>query len=683
MRSIAGRSRPQDFCNWLASNSHFDRGACRITVIFHLFYLRVYGLIYFKLQDARRDAPAGIDDRSLGSGVMALSTSKKTSKHATPAAPHLPEAMLFETAWEVCQQLGGIYTVIRSKIPSMVERWGPRYCLIGPYNAAAAAVEFESASPPEPYATALKALHDQGIEAHYGVWLVTGRPQVILLNTQSVMHRMGEIKYFLWKHHRINLPAADGELNDVVAFGWMVQEFFKVLTRQLPSQPLIAHFHEWMGGVAIPEMRRERLPVGIVFTTHATLLGRYLAMADPWFYDHLPFVDWEKDARRFNIEARVLLERAAAHGAHVFTTVSDVTALECKYLIQREVDKILPNGLNIERFLARHESENLHKIYKEKIHHFVMGHFFPSYSFNLDRTIYFFTSGRYEYRNKGFDLTLESLARLNHGLKQARCDLTIVMFIISRKPFRSINADVLNNKVMLEELSQTCGAIKDQMGERLFKATATGQLPDINTLIDDYWRLRLRRTMHAWRTSRLPYIVTHDMVDNDHDEVLNQLRTSNLVNHPDDPVKIIYHPDFITTSDPLFSMEYDQFVRGCHMGLFPSYYEPWGYTPVECLARGIPAVASDLSGFGSYILNLAPDCDRHGLYVVRRRYQSYNQSVEDLTNHLFQFTQMELKDRIALRYHAQELAEQFDWKQLSCFYLEAQLMALTRMRDEL
>jgi glycogen(starch) synthase len=104
---------------------------------------------------------------------------------------------------------------------------------------------------------------------------------------------------------------------------------------------------------------------------------------------------------------------------------------------------------------------------------------------------------------------------------------------------------------------------------------------------------------------------------------------------------------------------------------------------VECLARGIPAVASDLSGFGSYLLNLAPDCAQHGLYVVRRRHQSYDKAAEDLTNHLLQFTGLELKDRIALRYRAQELAEQFDWKQLSCFYLEAHLLALTRMRDEL
>ncbi len=613
---------------------------------------------------------------------MAPHLSKKPSQVTAAAGLHQPNAILFEIAWEVCQQLGGIYTVIRSKIPNMVERWGKRYCLIGPYNSATAAVEFEPALPPDLYAPALRTLQAAGIEAHYGHWLVTGRPQVILMNTQSVMAMLGKIKYYIWEHHHLSLPANDGELNEVVAFGHIVLEFFRALCQQQPAQPLIAHFHEWMGATAIPEMRRTRLPVGLVFTTHATLLGRYLAMSDPWFYDHLPFINWENDARRFNIEARVRLERAAAHGAHVFTTVSEVTALECKHLIQRQPDKILPNGLNIERFIARHEAENMHQIYKAKIHHFTMGHFFPSYSFNLDRTLYFFTSGRYEYRNKGFDLTLEALARLNYHLKQVRRDLTVVMFIISRKAFRSINADVLHNKAMLVELSQTCDSIKDQLGQRLFKAAATAQMPDLNNLLDDYWRFRLRRTMQAWRTARLPYIVTHDMQDNEHDEVLNQLRAANLFNRPDDPVKIVYHPDFISVSNPLFGMEYGQFVRGCHIGLFPSYYEPWGYTPVECLARGIPAVASDLSGFGSYILNLVPDCDQHGLFVLRRRYQSYDKATEDLTNHLLHFCQLDLKERIAQRHNAQELAEQFDWKQLSCFYLEAHLMALARQHDE-
>jgi glycogen(starch) synthase len=592
------------------------------------------------------------------------------------------DTLLFEIAWEVCQQLGGIYTVIRSKVPRMMENWGDRYFLIGPYNPATAAVEFEACQPAGMVATALKELKAKGIEAHYGHWLVSGRPQVILLNINSAMDKLQETKYFLWKNHHIATPANDGELDQVVIFGFIIHEFFKALTKDRKDlPPIITHFHEWMASAAIADLRRDVLPVGIVFTTHATLLGRYIAMTDPWFYDHLPFVDWENDARRFNIEARVRIERAAAHGSHVFTTVSNVTALECKHLIQREVDQVLPNGLNVERFTARHESENLHMIYKEKINRFITGHFFPSYSFNLDRTIYLFTSGRYEYRNKGFDLTLEALARLNHLLKEMKSEVIIVMFIISRRPYRSIIAEALNNKAMTEELYNTCMMVKDQVGARLFKASSLGQLPDFNQLVDESYMMRLKRIMQAWRMQRLPLIVTHDLYDQTHDEVLNQLRKSNMVNNADDPVKIVYHPDFITMADPLFGIDYDQFVRGCHLGLFPSYYEPWGYAPLECLARNIPAVASDLSGFGSYIISHSPDCQHNGLYVVRRKNTSYEAAAAQLTNYLFSFTKLDTRERIALRFRAQELAEEFDWKQLIHHYNRAHALAVRRIEE--
>lgn len=610
-----------------------------------------------------------------------MKTISAKKSRATDGEAELPPAntLLFEIAWEVCQQLGGIYTVIRSKVPSMIENWGDRYFLIGPYNPVTAAVEFEAAEPVGLVASAIEILKAKGIEVHYGRWLVSGRPQVILINVNSVMHKLREIKYFLWKNHYIGTPGDDGEVNQVVVFGFLINEFFKALTKEKTDlPPIIAHFHEWMSSAAIPDMRRDHLPVGIVFTTHATLLGRYIAMTDPWFYDHLPFVKWEHDARRFNIEARVRIERAAAHGAHIFTTVSDVTALECEYLINRKVDQVLPNGLNVERFTARHESENLHMIHKERINQFVVGHFFPSYHFNLDRTIYFFTSGRYEYRNKGFDLTIEALARLNARLKHNRNDLTIVMFIVSRRPFRSIIADVLNNKAMTEELHNTCMMIREQIGARLFKASALGQLPDFNTLVDESYMLRLRRIMQAWRTNRLPLIVTHDLYDQEHDEVLNQLRKSNMLNHAGDPVKIVYHPDFITMADPLFGIDYDQFVRGCHLGLFPSYYEPWGYTPLECLARNIPAVASDLSGFGSYIVNHSPDCRQNGLCVIKRKNVSYDDSAEELANYLLSFCKLDTRERIALRFHAQELAEEYDWKKLICYYNRAHEMAIKK-----
>ncbi len=595
--------------------------------------------------------PSGVNHTGRLDLVPAMITESlalQKSPRRTPESSVIPDAYLCETSWEVCNQVGGIYTVIRSKAPVMVEQWGSRYLLIGPYEPATAQAEFEELPPEGVFGQAAQAMRDMGLGVHYGRWLITGQPRVVLLDVRSVYGRLGEIKYLLWEHHGIGTPPADGLMDGVAAFGWMVEHFLrKLLEVTGQSRPVIGHFHEWMAGSVIPEIRRANLPLSIVFTTHATMLGRYLAMNDPWFYDHVPFVDWAADARRFNIEPQVRIERAAAHGAHVFTTLSEITAFECEHLVGRKPDLLLPNGLNIERFVALHEFQNLHRQYKEKIHEFMIGHFFPSYTFDLEKTVYFFSSGRYEYRNKGFDLTIDALAQLNWRLRASGSDRTVVFFLTTKRPFRSINAEALQSRGVMEEMRRSCEGVKDQIADRLFLATVMNQNVRMDDLVDDYWKLRLRRLRHSWRISRLPSIVTHDLHDDANDDVLNRLRGHNLINWPEDRVKVVYCPDFITSANPLFGMEYNQFVRGCHMGVFPSFYEPWGYTPEECLALGVPAVTSDLAGFGTYLIRNVPDHASRGLHVVHRRHHSYQTSVDELTNILMNFLQLERRERIA------------------------------------
>ncbi|MFP4355818.1 MAG: glycogen synthase [Phycisphaerae bacterium] len=584
---------------------------------------------------------------------------------------------MFEIAWEVCQQVGGIYTVIRSKVPFMASQYGDRYFLIGPYNPETSPLEFEPVAESGPIGQVCERLRKMGLEVHYGKWLVTGQPQTILLNPASVGHKIDEAKYLLWEHHDIPSPAGDELLDSVILFGWMVQTFFRVLGEVLDEKTrLLAHFHEWMGGCAIPEMRRAKLGVPIVFTTHATSLGRILAMHDANFHDHLPYVDWVADARRYNIETQTRIERAAAHGAHVLTTVSDITDLECQHLLGRKADLVLPNGLNIERFVALHEFQNLHLEYKEQINQFVMSMFFPSYSFELDRTLYFFTAGRYEYCNKGFDLTLEALARLNAKLKENRSGRTVVFFLITKRPCRTINSEVLRRAAMLEEIRRNCESIQHHVGQHLFNSAAKGIVPDYNSLVDDYWKLRLQRLMHAWHASTLPNVVTHDLVDDHEDEVLNQLRYLNLINLPADPVKVVYHPDFVSSSNPLFGMEYDQFVRGCHLGIFPSFYEPWGYTPLECVARGIPAVTSDLAGFGTHLARTMPDHDQQGMFVTPRRGNSFDGAAAALADWLLEFCWLGRRERIDMRNRVEAASDRFDWQNLGKQYVKAHRLAL-------
>ncbi|HEY4329970.1 MAG TPA: glycosyltransferase [Phycisphaerae bacterium] len=595
-------------------------------------------------------------------------------------ASYVPmQPLLFEVAWEVCWQLGGIYTVIRSKAPQMTRIWGERYFLIGPYNGETASVELEESQPTGPVAVAIERLQAMGIKVHYGHWLITGRPRVILLEFGAAMDRLSEFKYYLWKDHGISALDGDWEVNNTVSFGFLVGLFFQELCKVPGVQlPVLAHFHEWMAGMGLMRIKHLNLPVATVFTTHATLLGRYLCTDNPDFYNKLPWINPEHAAGHYNIYARYCIERGATHSSDVFTTVSDVTGLEAEKLLGRRPDIVTPNGLNIQKFAALHEFQNLHKQYKEVIHQFVAGHFFPSYHFDLDKTMYLFISGRYEYRNKGMDLFIEALARLNHWLRAGGIPVTVVAFIITKAPYKNINVDVLRNQSMFDELSKMTERITEEMGEALLHTVSMGRLPDRGELLTEEAIVRLKRGMHAWRTWKQPPIVTHDLWDDAKDSVLCQLRSCQLFNGRHDPVKVVFHPDFVSATSPLLGLDYDQFVRGCHMGVFPSYYEPWGYTPMECAASGVPSITSDLAGFGSYVQQNIQDPNSKGLFIVGRRYASWEQSAHQMTEILFNFCLKDRRSRIELRNRTERLSDNFDWSSLIVHYNEAHKMAMQR-----
>ena len=583
---------------------------------------------------------------------------------------------LFEVGWEVCWQLGGIYTVLRTKSESMLAKWGDRYWLVGPYNPQTAAGEFEETVATGPVLEALRALAERGIRALHGRWLIPGRPQTILIDHRSRYGNLDADKYLMWADHGIGTHAGDGEVNDVVAFGFAVTELFRELARASGKRRILAHFHEWMAGVAVPRIAHEKIGVTTIFTTHATLLGRYLAGDNPYFYDHLPFFNADAEADKYQILPRHLIEKAAAHASNVFTTVSQVTSYEADKLLGRRPDFILPNGLDIRRFEAPHEFQHLHAHYKEQIHQFVMGHFFPSYHFDLDRTIYLFTAGRYEYRNKGLDLYIESLYRLNEKLKRVPNPPTVVAFIVTRAPVRNINIDVLHSQMQFDELRQNVSRLSEQIIRRIFGHVVKGEMPLDSELIDGDGRAMLKRAMNAWRSHRQPAIVTHDLHDDANDAVLKHIRHRELFNARHDPVKVVFHPEFVTATSPLISLDYEQFVRGCHMGIFPSYYEPWGYTPMECVALGLPSVTTDLSGFGSYVQQTIEQPREKGVVVLNRRSQGFDGVVDDLVDYLMWFTTLTRRQRIELRNGVERLSEQFDWDALSKHYHEAHQAAL-------
>jgi glycogen synthase len=596
------------------------------------------------------------------------------SKRSSTSPSLIPKSYLVEIAWEVCNQVGGIYTVIRSKVPCVMESWAGRYCLVGPYIGKQINAELEFMDDVQDiFGQAAANLRKKGYVVHYAEWLVTGKPRVVLLDPNVIEDQTLQIaKYHLWRNHSISITQESALINQVVAFAYLTKLFMDELGKLAgEDQQLIAHFHEWMASLPILDLKREGAPVRTIFTTHATQLGRHLAINSPFFYAHLPFFNWQEEARKFGVETEASIEFASAQACDYFTTVSEVTARECKHLLKRKPDAVLPNGLNIHRYETDHEVQNLHSQYKEGIHQFVMSHFFNSYTFNLDKTIYFFTSGRFEYKNKGFDLTLEALLHLNEQLKKEQVDVTVVMFFVSKRDFHSLMPEVLHSKAMMEEIRQTCDAIVKQVGRHLFQESTVREdhrLPDLNEFVDEYWKLRYRRTIQSWKTDKLPLVVTHKLVEEDSDEILLFLKSRNLLNAPTDKVKVVYHPDFVSFTNPLFGMEYLQFVRGCNLGIFPSYYEPWGYTPLECMASGIPSVTSDLSGFGDYLLRHMPDHDKNGMYVVERGKRTFDWSARQLASFLYRFLMQSRRARNLQRTNVQSYAATFSWDSLLTHY---------------
>jgi len=570
-------------------------------------------------------------------------------------------------------------------VPVTVSEYGDRYTLIGPLSYKSAPMEVEAQEPTDPAVKAtIDSMRSRGIKILYGRWLIEGAPRVLLFDTGSAYSFLDEWKGDLWNLAGIPTPPNDHETNETIVFGYLVAWFLGEFVAHNLDKAVIAHFHEWQAGLAIPLCRKRHIDVTTVFTTHATLLGRYLCAGSVDFYNNLQYFDVDHEAGKRGIYHRYCIERSAAHCADVFTTVSHITAYESEHLLKRKPDGVLPNGLNVVKFQAMHEFQNLHATSKAKIHEFVRGHFYGHYDFDLDNTIYMFTAGRYEYRNKGVDMFIESLARLNYKLQKSGSTVTVVAFIIMPAATHSYTIEALKGQAVMKQLRDTVTDIQTRIGERLFDHASRysgepgSEFPSLSELLSDQDKVLLKRRIFALKRNSLPPITTHNMADDSTDPILNQVRRVQLFNGHNDRVKIVFHPDFLNANNPILGLDYEEFVRGCHLGVFPSYYEPWGYTPAECTVMGVPSITTNLSGFGSFMQDLIEEPQDEGCYIVDRRMQSIEESVNQLTDHMFSFTQKTRRQRINQRNRVERLSPLLDWKNLGIEYSKARQLALRR-----
>uniref|UniRef100_A0A3P9ITN3 Glycogen [starch] synthase n=1 Tax=Oryzias latipes TaxID=8090 RepID=A0A3P9ITN3_ORYLA len=528
----------------------------------------------------------------------------------------LEDAILFEIAWEVANKVGGIYTVIQTKARLTAEEWGENYFLVGPYVESNVRTQVELIEPTNP----------------------------VLKRTIDKMNSSG----------------------------------CKFAAQSEEPPHIVAHFHEWLAGLGLVLCRKRQLPVATIFTTHATLLGRYLCAGSVDFYNNLSKFNVDKEAGDRQIYHRYCLERAAAHCAHVFTTVSQITAIEAEHLLKRKPDIVTPNGLNVKKFSAMHEFQNLHAQSKSRIQEFVRGHFYGHLDFNLDKCLFLFIAGRYEFSNKGADIFLEALARLNYLLRVNHSDVTVIAFFIMPARTNNFNVETLKGQAVRKQLWDTAHTVKERFGKKLYESLLVGQLPDVAKMLDKEDFTIMKRAIFATQRQSQPPICTHNMLDDSSDPILNSVRRIGLFNSSADRVKIIFHPEFLSSTSPLLPMDYEEFVRGCHLGVFPSYYEPWGYTPAECTVMGIPSISTNLSGFGCFMEEHIADPSAYGIYILDRRYKGVDESCNQLTSFLFQFCKQSRRQRIIQRNRTERLSDLLDWRYLGRYYIAARHMALAK-----
>ncbi len=588
--------------------------------------------------------------------------------------------MLFEVSWEVCNKVGGIYTVVKSKVELMKERYH-NYFLIGPYFPDKARLETQQVVPPERLKRVFDRLEKEGIICYFGNWQVKGEPQVILVNFQKIIPAKNDIKKWLWESYRIDSLYSHWDFEEPMIWSYAVGKLLHYISEEYGNEKIVGHFHEWLSGIAMLFLKSNASRIGTVFTTHATMLGRSLAGGGKDLYSMLDTMDPEKEAYSSNVQDKFLTERSCAQDSDIFTTVSEITAIEAEKVLGRKADVLLLNGLDIEKFPNFEECSIKHKQCRDVIREFLSYYFFPYYTFDVEKTIILFIVGRYEFKNKGLDIFIRALGRLNGLLKEQGSRKTIVSFFWIPTGVNGIKTELLEAEDKYEQIKGFVDRTLPEFKSKLINSILTQNSLSKETIFDKEFLLEIKKQRLQFSRAGNPLLSTHYLFNENDDQITSAFRQNGLHNRKEDAVKVIQYPVYLDGNDNLIGLKYYDAIQGCHLGVFPSYYEPWGYTPLESAALGVPAVTTDLAGFGRFIRKKIKDldsADKGGIFILERFNRDEEQVVKDFVDILYHYSQLHRKDRVEQKMYAKELSEFADWKVLVDNYIRAHNLALTR-----
>lgn len=533
---------------------------------------------------------------------------------------------IFEVSWEVCNKIGGIYTVLSSKAKAMQSLFGDEVIFIGPdFNDSNNIWFAEDKRLSSKWVNHAKRI--EGLEIRMGRWFVPGRPKAILINFNNLYYKKDDVYARMWNNYGVDSLHAYGDYDEASIFGYaaskVILSYYKFY--DLQNKQVLAHFHEWMTAMGLLNLKTQEPKIATLFTTHATTLGRSIAGNMKPLYDLLETYDDQQIARELNVEAKHSVEKAAAREADCFTTVSPITARECEYLLHTK-PFITPNGFEKD-FIP--EGDNFDKAKKKarkrliEIAEHTIGENIPNDAFLIA------TSGRYEYRNKGIDLMIDALSRTS--FLQTDKSKEIIAFIMVPAWVKEAREDLI---LSLNSKAKT--------REKLFE----------------------------------PYI-THWINNGESDPIINQLKFLGLTNIEDKKVKVIFVPSYLNGNDGIFNMSYYDLLIGFDLTLFPSYYEPWGYTPHESIAFGVPTVTTNLAGFGKW-MNEHLKVKNKPVEIIERTDSNFEEASDRLASLVFKLSNNSDKAKKELEKEAIAASAKADWLHFFKFYEEAYSIALKK-----
>lgn len=585
---------------------------------------------------------------------------------------------VFEISWEAANRVGGIHTVIASKAREMVAHYGADYFLVGPYFKDKLSGQFEPLLPPEYFKKAFSEVEKEGVRVHFGKWLIDGEPFIILLEFDGVKPYLDDIKKELWNLHQVDSLGSGFDFDEPIVWGYAVGKMIKLIADDLSDKKILCHFHEWLTGSAFVYLKKEKVSFTSVFTTHATTLGRSLAGRGVDFYNNFESINADAEARANSVQHKHQLEKAIALGVDAFTTVSQITALEAKHFLGRDPDLILPNGLDIEKFPTIEDITRKHNIQRNRIRKFLIYYFFPYYNFDISQTIVFYTAARYEFRNKGVDVYIQALARLNEKLKKEKSKKTVVSFFWIPANVSCINKTLLKFREIFNDIQNSLEEVEEEMEDAILYSLISQHDIKVSELLDSQLVLSLKSKIRAMKSENaLPPLATHDLVDG-YDPIIKAFKDAGLTNKEEDRVKVIFYPIYSSGSDGLLNLEFYESIQGSHFGVFPSFYEPWGYTPLESAALGVSSVTTDLSGFGRYFKPELAGQENPGVYIVERFGKSDEETIGSLTDILHRYALLSRRERVDNKIAAYKLAARADWSIFVKNYFKAHEKALAK-----